>query len=104
MRKANVNDMFDIARLINELNLKEDIFKSQKGEEDLEKIGFNIIFDILAKATTKEAQSKIYECLSKPFEMEANEVGLMEIDNIVTSFMTCFNISVLKNFIKRVNK
>ncbi len=104
MRKANVNDMFDIARLINDLNLKEDIFKSQKGEEDLEKIGFNIIFDILSKATTKEAQSKIYECLSKPFEMKTNEVGLMSVDDIVTSFASCFDIVVLKNFIKRVNK
>ena len=104
MRKANVNDMFNVARLINELNLKEDIFKSQKGEEDLEKIGFNIIFDILAKATTKEAQEKIYECLSQPFEMKANEVGLMSIDDIITTFMSCFDIVVLKNFMKRVNK
>ena len=104
MRKANVDDMFEIARLINGLNLKEDIFKSQKGEEDLEKIGFNIMFDIMSKATTKEAQSNIYVCLSKPFEKEPSEVGLMSIDDIVTTFTSCFDIVVLKNFMKRVNK
>ena len=104
MRKANVNDMFNVARLVKDLNLKEDLFQSQKGEEDIEKIGFNIIFYILGKATTKDSQRKIYECLCEPFEMEAEEVGKMEYMKLIEGFMECFDITTLKNFIKRVNK
>ena len=104
MRKANVNDMFNVARLINDLNLKEDIFKSQKGEEDVEKIGFNIVFDILSKATTKDAQKKIYECLANPYEMSAEEVGKMEYMELFETFADCFDIKTLANFIKRVGK
>lgn len=104
MRKANVDDMFNVARLVNDLNIKEDLFQSQKGEEDIEKIGFNIIFDIMAKATTKDSQKKIYECLCEPFEMKAEEVGKMKYMELVDSFMDCFDITTLKNFIKRVNK
>ena len=104
MRKANVNDLFNVARLINDLNLKEDVFKAQKGEEDVERIGFNLIFDILSKATTKESQQKIYECLSQPFEMEVEAVGEMDITSLVDTFNNCFDIITLKNFINRVNK
>lgn len=104
MRKANVNDLFNVARLINDLKLKEDVFKAQKGEEDVERIGFNLIFDVLSKATTKESQQKIYECLAQPFEMEVEAVGNMGITELVESFNNCFDIVTLKNFIKRVNK
>lgn len=104
MRKANVNDMFNVVRLINDLNLKEDIFQSQKGEEDVEKIGYNIIFDILSKATTKDAQKRIYECLADPYEMTAGEVGEMPYMELVETFADCFDIKTLKNFIMRVGK
>lgn len=104
MRKANVNDMFNVARLIRDLDLKEDIFKSQQGEEDVEKIGYNIIFDILAKATTKDAQAKIYECLANPYEKTVEEMGTMPYMELVEGFAECFDIKTLKNFIKRVNK
>lgn len=104
MRKANVNDLFNVARLLNDLNLKEDIFKAQKGEEDVEKVGFNIIFDILSKATTKESQQKIYECLAQPFEINVGDVGQMGIMDIVEAFNQCFDFKTLANFINRVNK
>lgn len=101
MRKANTNDMFNIVRLINDLNLKDDIFKAQKGEEDLEKVGFNIFFQIIAKATTKKAQDMIYKVLAEPYEMTAEEVGLLEIDKQFEYFFSCFNLTTLINFIKR---
>lgn len=102
MRKANINDLFAIARLIDELGLKEQLFNAQKGTDDLEKIGFDFIFDLLSKATTKEMQNKIYEVLASPFEMSAEEVGLMEIDELVKGLKECWNINTVINFIKRV--
>jgi hypothetical protein len=104
MRKANVNDMFNVARLIRDLDLRENIFVSQQGEEDIEKIGFNIVFDILSKATTKESQNKIYECLSGPYEKTVKEIGQMPYMELVESFTECFDLVTLKNFMERVNK
>ena len=49
MRKANMNDLFQIARLVTKLGIKDDIFEAQKGKEDVEQIGFDVIFKIFEK-------------------------------------------------------
>lgn len=101
MRKANTNDLFNIVRLVNDLDLKEDLFKAQQGKEDIEKIGFSFIFDMMCKATTKEMQKKIYDVLAEPFEVKAEEVGKMEIGELVKNFMECFDLGTVLNFIKQ---
>ena len=102
MRKANTNDLFNMARLINDLDLKDNLFNAQKGKEDVERIGFDFVFDVLSKATTKENQRKIYSVLAEPFEMKEEDVGLMPIDELVKNFMECWNLATLSNFLKRV--
>ena len=102
MRKANTNDLFNAARLINILDLKEELFNAQKDKEDVEQIGFDFVFLAFTKATTKDAQQQIYEVLSQPFEMTPEEVGLMEIDVLSKKFIECWNLKTLLNFIKRV--
>lgn len=102
MRKANTNDLFNFARLINSLDLKEELFNAQNGKEDVEQIGFYFVFEALTKATTKDSQKQIYEVLSQPFEMTPEEVGLMDIDVLARNFMECWNLKTLLNFIKRV--
>lgn len=104
MRKANTNDLFNVARLVNELDLKDVIFNAQKGKEDVERIGFDLVIDVFAKATTKESQRKIYEVLAQPFEMEVEEVGTLELDKLIEAFTTCFDFQTVVNFIKRVNR
>lgn len=101
MRKANTSDLFNVARLINSLDLKEDLFNAQKGNEDFEKIGFDFIFNIFSKATTKQAEKQIYECLANPFEMKPEEVGQLDITTLIDSFTQCFDLTTLINFIKR---
>ncbi len=101
MRKANIHDMFNISRLIGELGLKEELYNSQTGIDDVEKIGFNFIYNMFEKATTVNAESRIYEVLSGPFEMDVEELKIMEIDKFIETFMKCFNVKTLVNFIKR---
>lgn len=103
MRKANTNDLFNIARLVNELGLKDDFFEAQKGKEDLEKIGYEFVFAILSKATTKASQEKIYQVLCEPFEMTVEEVGLLDIDVLIENCLSCFNFKTVVNFIGRVS-
>lgn len=104
MRKANTNDLFNVARLVNELDLKDVIFNAQKGKEDVERIGFDLIIDIFSKATTKESQMKIYEVLAQPFEMEVEAVGNLDLDKLFEAITTCFDFKTVVNFIKRVNR
>ena len=101
MRKANTSDLFNVARLINSLNLKDDLFNAQNGSEDVERIGFDCIFNIFEKATTKQAEEQIYECLANPFEMKPEEVGQLDITTLIDDFTQCFDLTTLINFIKR---
>ena len=101
MRKANTSDLFNVARLINSLDLKDDLYKAQKGNEDVEQIGFDFIFNVFSKATTKQAEKQIYECLANPLEMKPEEVGQLDITTLFDNFMECFDLSTLINFIKR---
>lgn len=103
MRKANVSDMFNIARLIKEFGIKDEIFEATKGKDDIEEIGFSMVYNIFDKATTEEAETKIYEVLSSPFEVGCADIGKMEIDELINNFMHCFNVGTLLNFIKRAN-
>lgn len=101
MRKANTNDLFNIARLINKLDLKEELFKAQKDTEDYEKIGFEFFFVMLTKATTKEMQNMIYSVLAEPFEMKIEEVGELDILTLIENVKECFDLTTVINFTKR---
>ena len=103
MRKANTNDLFNIVRLIDHIGLKEEVFKVTKGTDDIERIGFDFIFELLIKATTEEAQKEIYAVLAQPFECEPDQIGLNSFDENVNKFMECFDLKTLANFIKRAN-
>ena len=98
MRKANTNDLFNIVRLIDHIGLKEEVFKVTKGTDDLERIGFEFIFELLMKA-----QKEIYAGLAQPFECEPDQIGLNSFDENVNKFMECFDLKTLANFIKRAN-
>lgn len=101
MRKANVNDMFCAARLIIKLDIQDKLFGAVKGENDVEKIGFNVFYSIFEKAVSVQMQNEIYEVLSQPFETEAEEVGKMEISEMLNAIKTCYNMETLVNFTKR---
>ena len=102
MRKANMNDLFQIARLVTKLGIKDDIFEAQKGKEDVEQIGFDVIFKIFEKATTEDIQNEIYEILSAPFEIPKEDIGKLEPDKLIEMCSKCFSLTTVINFIKRV--
>ena len=102
MRKANIHDMFEVVRFIDKLGIREDLFDAQHNIEDLEKIGFEAIFDIIKATTTQNAETEFYKLLSSPFEMKPEEIETMEITVFVNSIKECFNLETLINFIKRV--
>lgn len=103
MRKANTADMFKIGRLITDLGVKEQLFEAQKNKEidKLEEIGFDFFYAIFEKAVSEEVEKKIYDVLSGPFEMTAEEIGKMAFSELLDGFVNCFDLEVVVNFIKR---
>ena len=59
MRKANVSDLFNVARLVKNFGIKDEVFDAAKGKDDLEEIGFEMIYNIFDKAYRE--QTAIYE-------------------------------------------
>lgn len=109
MRKANMRDMFRIARILNDLDMKDTLFRASKQvteekETDIEKVGFNIIFDMTNKAFEENTELAIYECVAMPFEMSKEEVGNMAFLDFAKTFIDCFDIVGLLNFIRRAEK
>ena len=103
MRKANTADMFKIGRLITDLGVKEQLFKAQQNKEidKLEEIGFDFLYTIFEKAVSEEVEKKIYDVLSGPFEMTDEEIGKMAFSEMLDSFVNCFDLNLVVNFIKR---
>ncbi len=102
-RKANVGDLFNIARLLNEIDMKNDIISAYEGKGTLQEKGFDLIFNILNKASQKNTEKRVYDVLSKPFEMPASDVEKIDIDTLIQLCEQCFNLETLINFIKRVS-
>lgn len=103
MRKATVKDMFDFARYIDKLNIKDTFYSVQKNKEDVEKIGFDLVFSLLCVATSEEAERGLYEAVCKPFEMPSDEVGNLAPTQFIEMFMNCYDITTLLNFINRAS-
>ena len=102
-RKANVGDLFNIVRLLNELDMKSDIVSIYEGKGTFQEKGFDVIFKILNKASSKNIEKRVYDVLSGPFEMNPPEVEKIDIDTLIQLCKECFNLKTLINFIKRVS-
>ncbi len=107
MRKANIHDLFNASRLLNKLDLKDEVFKIQStinSDSNEERIGFDFVLNVFEKASGNEMENEIYKVLSGPFEMTEEEVAKMEIAEFCKSTLKCFNLETLLNFISRANQ
>lgn len=90
MRKLQTIDLFNALRLIKRADLKEELkpvlAKAANGEFTAQDMGIEAIIDFIGIMTEKKAEYAIYEVLSGPFEMTAEDVGAMDltlfIDNL----------------------
>lgn len=103
-RKANLGDLFNIARLINDLDMREDIISIYDSKKSVQEKGFDIIFVALDKATQKQTEQKVYDVLSGPFEIDSKEICNIDLDQLVELCEQCFTLKTVVNFIKRVSK
>lgn len=104
MRKMNTADLFRGSRLITSIGLKEDILELTEKSKDFKSVndlGYELIFRMFAKATTAETESRIYEFLAPPFEMTAEKIAELPLDELMKSFHEILDFPQLLAFFKR---
>lgn len=111
MKKANTGDMFKLMRLIDELKISDTVYEMIKEVEEkgtnnvnVERMGFNLIATLISKASTKEAEIKIYDFLSGPFEMTAEEIQCMDYTEFGKGIGQVLDLNSIIGFFKSANR
>lgn len=112
MRRAKTADMFKFVRLVVDLKIKDefyslvdDIEKRQKENKpvDIDKEGFKLVYSIISMASTEEAEQRIYDFLSGPFEMTPEEVKNLDYIEFMEALKKTIDIKALIDFFASAN-
>lgn len=81
MRKLQNTDIFAIGRIITKANLREELKEIATAEstnlDNLEAVGFDILFALFTSCSDEEVEKEIYDLLSSLFELSVEEVKAM---------------------------
>lgn len=103
MRKLNTSDVFAFTRLVKEIGLKEEIknITTKAAEEtDVKALGLDIIFTLIEKFSEVNSENALYEFLSRPLEISEEEVGTMDLFDLVEKIMQIADVEKWKTFLK----
>lgn len=103
MRKLNTSDVFAFTRLVKEIGLKEEIknITAKVAEEtDVKALGIDIIFTLIEKFSEVNSENALYEFLSRPLEISKEEVGTMDLFDLVEKIMQIADVEKWKTFLK----
>ena len=125
MRNLNTRDVFQFARMIKDLGLKEEIKEvsvkataalntqaikveeeenAEGGAEDngnmLESIGMDMLLGLLEKLTEKKSEEAFYKFLSGPFEIPSEEIGGLDPLDLIESLIKIADVQRWKSFLK----
>lgn len=103
MRKLNTSDVFAFTRLVKEIGLKEEIknITAKVAEEtDIKALGIDIIFTLIEKFSEVNSENALYEFLSRPLEISKEEVGTMDLFDLVEKIMQIADVEKWKTFLK----
>lgn len=103
MRKLNTSDVFAFTRLVKEIGLKEEIknITTKVAEEtDVKALGLDIIFTLIEKFSEVNSENALYEFLSRPLEISKEEVGTMDLFDLVEKIMQIADVEKWKTFLK----
>lgn len=106
MRKLQTRDIFELARVVKKVDLKEELkeiaIKTNKDNEGADEysLGFDFIFGVIEKFIEKESENAIYEFLSGPFECTPEEVEKIDPFDLVQGIFEIASIEKWKSFLK----
>ena len=105
MRQLNTSDLFEAARLIRKMGIKEELKKFAEGinaDQNQEEVGIDMLMLIFERATDEISEQLIYEFLAGPFEVAPHEVKEMELFTMVESLFKVADVEKWKGFFKGV--
>lgn len=103
MRKLNTSDVFAFTRMVKEIGLKEEIkgiASKATEEQDVNKVGLDMIFTLIEKFSEVNSENALYEFLSKPLEVSKEDVATMDLFDLVEKVMNMADVEKWKTFLK----
>lgn len=86
MRKLKTPDIFNGARMLKKLGLKEQAKQIAAQADDIQDIwamGFDFVWSIFDAATDNDGEHLLYEFLAGPFEMTPEEVENLDFPDML---------------------
>lgn len=103
MRKLNTKDVFSACRLLKKIGMKEqvqDIAQNSDSLQDAWSKGFDLVWGIFDKATEADGETALCEFLAGPFEMTAEEVAELHVDQLLENLQQLAAENNLASFFK----
>ncbi len=108
MRKLAAKDIFTLARILREINIKEDVKRiamtANSAKDITAEIGFDLIFSIIDKAVSENAEEKIFEFLAGVFEEDIEMIKEMPPAEFLGKIMQAASAEEWKSFFQRVGQ
>ena len=89
--------------MVKEIGLKEEIksiASKATEEEDVNKVGLDMIFTLIEKFSEVNSENALYEFLSRPLEATKEEVATMDLFDLVEKIMNMADVEKWKTFLK----
>lgn len=84
MRKLKTPDVFGAVRIITKSSLRERLFPilkriAESGDLDVTNVGIDGILTVLEVISEESCEQAVYKWLAGPFEMEPDDVAMLEL-------------------------
>lgn len=103
MRKLQTSDVFELARLVKKINIKEELKEvamKANADSDVYSVGFEMIFSLMEKFAENNSEEALYEFLSGPLEISKEEIKVMDPLDLVEKLSKIADIDRWKAFLK----
>lgn len=110
MRNLETSDIFAAVRLLNKIGVREEIREVAKQAEENKSnkirfdMGFDLMFGIIEKAASENAENEIYKFIADIFECEWEDVRKMNPIELFKNLGKVANFEEWKNFFDYVKR
>lgn len=107
MRKLKTRDIPAACRCIKRLGVKDELLEVAQNADSVKDAwsrGFEFIWRIFDLATEREGETEIYTFLAGPFELTPEEVGDMDMADLIAALKQLAAENDLKSFFDSVAK
>lgn len=107
MKKLQTSDVFAALRIVKAANLKEalkpTLMKVAEGEKNISDIGIETVLSVIEGLSDAKSEGAFYEFLSAPFEMSAEDVAALPLEELLADLKKLGEENDLKSFFKSLS-